>query len=174
MALILHKNEIANWYDLVMQAQSKAKIYLDDEIEVYVALLIKKSVKDISMADTIVAMNYLKALNSKAVLAKGKRLKQVADQSLLLSTLFPGRAKHRNVSDTYYASISQSAYACLISLLEETVPVLCDLYKKLLCNFNSIVIVLSALRQNALEYKLSGNPKHRLDLTLSNDIGLHN
>lgn len=145
MSIIYHQNEIANWYDLLLNAQLQTDISLDQEIEVYLAFMIKKSIRDLSIVDTIIAINYLEALKFTHSRRMG-RLRTTAEYGLLLSTLFPHIARKRNISDSYYADMSQVAYSDLIDVCVGYSPELVELYKKVLDNFNDILSVMLAFR----------------------------
>ncbi len=145
MSIIYHQGEIANWYALILNAQSQANVLLDQEVEVYLAFMMKRSIKDVSMAGVVVALKYFEALQQPQ--ARSIRLlKTTAEYSLILSTLFPKLASRRNVSDSYYADMSQVAYSDLVIAYENQVPSLGELYKKILGSFKEIMAVMFAFR----------------------------
>lgn len=150
--MILHNTENAYWYELVFQAQSQALISLDDDVLTYTALMLNRSVKETDIADTIIALEYLKALQ-KRTSSKIQQLKQVAEYSLILAALFPLITKKRNVSVEYYAQMSQNAYVDLACLTPTHMPMLGSLYEKMVTVFEDVYSVLCVLR------KLDNPPK---------------
>src|SRR3972149_2043816 len=115
--LVLHTNPTAQWHALVNEAQAAADCQLDQELESYLVFVLMRFADRPELAARIFALDFL-----KGTLAAGHvrqtRLRDVGDQCLLYSGLFPEQAEQRHVSVNYFVDLGRTAYQELAALLE--------------------------------------------------------
>lgn len=140
--LILHPTDISQWYALVNEAQVAAHLYLNESTESYLVFLLQRFVHNTHLVDTVVAMDFLQALQGSTP-QKIDQLRDVGDKSLLLCGLFPGLADRRRVTVEYYAQMGQTAYLSLSELLEKSSA---DLFLQLSQHFCELQKTLQSMR----------------------------
>lgn len=141
--LILENTEIAQWYNLIQQAEQEYGCQLDESMESYLAFTLMRFMKDQDLATQALALDYLRAHG----LPRSMRLEQlrdVGDQCLLLSGLFPKRAEKRLVRVSYYVGLGRSAYH---HLSEGAQQASAELYRQLAEAFVTLMDVLQVIRQ---------------------------
>jgi hypothetical protein len=92
--LILENTEVAQWHSLVRQAEEEYGSYLDESMESYLVFTLMRFMKDQDLATQAVALD---------------QLRDIGDQCLLLSGLYPKRAERRLVRVSYYVNIGRAA-----------------------------------------------------------------
>lgn len=142
--LILHPNSTAQWYALVNDAEKQSTITLGEDLESYLVFLLMRFTSKADMANSVLAMDFLRAIDALGN-QRVDLLQDVGDKCLLFSGLFPGRAKRRRVSISYFVNLGQNAYYSLAHLdkSEEIIK----LYTSLTNQFVAIMDVLLAMRQ---------------------------
>ncbi len=98
-----------SWHALVEQAKVDSGHSIAQGLDHYLALTLEAHLKDITLASNVLALNYLENINGQTHETLQK-MRQVGDQCLLLSGLFPERAQKRNVSLEYYINLGKNAY----------------------------------------------------------------
>ncbi len=135
---------IAEWQALVAEAEIKTGYEFDDSLESYLVLTLDHFTTENDLASSLIAVDFLESIDISS-----KRdavvLRDVGDQCLLLSGLFPERAIKKNVSLNYFIGIGQQAYLALtdIRLKREFDP---ELFSKLSNNFVGLMDLLNAMR----------------------------
>lgn len=110
--IILQPTTKAGWYTLVEEAHTKSGYHFDDHIKNYLMLTLSAFMKNPTLSESSVALKFLEGTQvSKSQSAT--LLRDVGDECLLLSGLFPERALKRNVSLDYYVGCGQQAYHLL-------------------------------------------------------------
>lgn len=102
----------AQWHELITDAQASSGIQLDTPIESYLIHTLINYTQRPDIAARIFAIDYLLAQHKQGH-ARNIQLRELADQCLLYSGLFPQHSKRRNVSASYYVDIGRSAYSDL-------------------------------------------------------------
>src|SRR5438105_3580339 len=97
---IWHPTKIAEWHSLVMDAEGICGQHFEDSIEHYLVITLDQYTKNYDLASTVMAIDFLKAIDHSH-LQNIKQLRTIGDQCLLLSGLFPERARRKNVSLSY-------------------------------------------------------------------------
>ena len=102
---------ISQWYALLKDTLEQTGKKLDDSVESYVILTLDHYAKDASWTNATIAIEFLETVS--ALPQSHEKLRSVGDRCLILSGLFPERAKKVNVSTRYYIDIGQQAYLFL-------------------------------------------------------------
>ncbi len=160
--LILHSTSTAQWHALINEAQASSHITLSEELENYLVFLLMRFVSQTTLADSIVAIDFLHGINLKDKHSH-HQLQHVGDKCLLFSGLFPGLAEKRLVRASYFVDIGQSAYGVLSAAPRTTQP---DLFAALSAQFVSMMDILQATRDKTTIYN---NPL--FDVELWQDTG---
>ncbi len=136
---------IAEWQALVIEAQNESGYDFDESLESYLVLTLDHFTTDDGLASSIIALDYLNALDISGKLGKDL-LRNIGDQCLLLSGLFPERALKRNVPLGYYIGMGQQAYQH-VATVNPQFEFDTELFNKLSFNFIGLMDVLHAMRQ---------------------------
>lgn len=140
--LVLQPTQTAQWHALVNEAQFAIHRELGEMLESYLVFLLMRFIQKPAIASTILALEYLEGLKSHGHLQFDK-LRDVGDQCLLFSGLFPGRAHKKRVKLTYFVDIGRSAYDILANT---TTPHNNPVYAQLSQDFIPVMEVLHAMR----------------------------
>ncbi len=142
MTLTLHSNPTAQWHALVNEAQVAADCQLNKELESYLVFVLMRFVDRPELAGRVFALDFL-----RGTLAIGRvrqtRLRDVGDQCLLYSGLFPEQAEHRHVSVHYFVDLGRTAYQELAARLEHDNA---EIFAQLAKGFVTLMDVLLAMR----------------------------
>jgi len=141
--LILEETEVAQWHALVRQAEQAYGCQLDETMESYLVFTLMRFMKDQDLATQAMALNYLRAHG----LPKSLRLDQlrdIGDQCLLLTGLYPKRAEKRLVRVSYYVSMGRSAYHHLSEGVQQATA---ELYQQLSETFVMLMDLLQTISQ---------------------------
>ncbi|MCB1826862.1 MAG: hypothetical protein KDH94_00455 [Coxiellaceae bacterium] len=138
---------IAEWQALVAEAEVKTGYAFDEHLESYLVLTLDHYTKKDELISSVIALDFLKSTNI-ARPRDGALLREVGDQCLILSGLFPERALKKNVSLTYFIGMGQQAYLALTDnrLKESFDP---ELYNSLSHNFVGLMDLLHSMRSNS-------------------------
>lgn len=141
--LVLHPTSTAQWRDLVQEAARHADRPLDEDVESYLVFLLMRFTADAALASRTMALEYLESL-----LASGRerrdRLRDVGDQCLLFSGLFPQVARRRRVRVHYFVELGRGAYD---QLAAEAAHSLAAIFRALAEGFVPLMDVLQAMRR---------------------------
>lgn len=111
MAQINKDKVFAQWYEIIKETQQATGVYFDEEIETYLILTLDNYTFDITLLDKPIAIDYLNSLQHSSTYST-QTLRKVGDHCLLISGLFPERAK-KILSVRYYVDMGQQAYLSL-------------------------------------------------------------
>ncbi|MGB5397629.1 MAG: hypothetical protein WBN96_10815 [Gammaproteobacteria bacterium] len=140
--LILEPSALAQWHALVKQAEDSYGCHLDEAMESYLVFTLMRFMSHNKLGATALAADYLDAQN----LPKSLRLDQlrdVGDQCLILSGLFPQRAEKRLVRVSYYVNMGRSAYHHLSGQIQQSTA---ELYRELAETFVTLMDLLQTIR----------------------------
>ncbi|MCP1673363.1 hypothetical protein J2T57_000455 [Natronocella acetinitrilica] len=140
--LILDSTSTAQWHRLVKEAQAACDTRLDEHGESYLVFLLMRYLRNRELLRRAMGVGYLHALQTSGRL-QGERLRDVGDQCLMLSGLFPGQAVRRRVRSDYFVALGRSAYD---EAQRTAPPALGDLYASLAEHFIELRDVLQAMR----------------------------
>ncbi len=139
--LVLQPTDLAQWHALVAEAQVVAERSLDEALESYLVFLLMRFVGRADLARRTMALEFLEAQHGH--LTQVDKLRDVGDQCLLFSGLFPQIAERRLVRVSYFVNIGRSAYDQLALLLDRERDAL---YGRLADAFVVVMDVLQAMR----------------------------
>jgi len=139
--LVIHPTSTAQWHSLVCEAESAAKIYLDEELQSYLVFLLMRFLSKPDIAGKILALDYIESLLSSGQ-RKQDKLRDVGDVCLIHAGLFPKRAKRKRVSDSYFIELGSGAYHHLSGVMEHQVA---ELYYRLSQSFVPIRDLLNTM-----------------------------
>lgn len=132
---------ISHWQALVAEAETLAGVQLDEELESYLVFTLMRFLRRPEMTQRILALDFLEAFQQSHP-QRSETLRDVGDQCLLYSGLFPRRAERRRVRVSYYVRLGRSAYQNLADSLSKTA----DLFAHLAAEFIAAMDTLQAIR----------------------------
>jgi len=107
--LVLHTSSTAQWHNLVQDAQQVTNNKLNETLESYLVFLLMRFINKPEIASTILALDYLNSL-LETKKKRREQLRDIGDQCLLFSGLFPQRAERKRVKISYFVYLGQNAY----------------------------------------------------------------
>lgn len=141
--------EMAQWHELVQEAAQACSTRLDEEMEAYLVWMLMRFARQPQMASRVLALEYLHGL-----LAAGSRrshqLRDVGDQCLLYSGMFPRRAQRKLVSIRYFVDLGRSSYHQVAEDLHKGSS---QLFARLAQYFVPLMDVLHAMRTIDSQYQ---------------------
>jgi len=140
---ILEASNLAQWHALVKEAETQYGCQLDEVLESYLVFTLMRFMKDQAFGTQAIATNYLNAQHLSSAL-RADKLRDIGDECLLLSGLFPKRADKKLVRVSYYIDIGRSAYHRL-SLNAQNATA--DLYGCLADTFVLLMDLLQTIRR---------------------------
>jgi len=132
---------ISQWQALVAEAEELTGVQLGEELESYLVFTLMRYLRRPEMAQRILALDFLEAFQHSHP-QRNEALRDVGDQCLLFSGLFPRRAERRRVRVSYYVKLGRSAYQNLADSLSKTA----DLFTLLAEEFITAMDTLQAIR----------------------------
>lgn len=116
-SLLLHPTPTAQWRAIVHEAQAAADRHLDEDLESYLVFLLMRFTDRPEMVKAVLALEFLSGLASLGTLRR-ERLRDVGDQCLIYSGLFPRQAERRCVNLGYFVGMGRSAYQELSDVMQ--------------------------------------------------------
>jgi hypothetical protein len=141
--ILANQTSTDQWQTLVIEASHACNIKLSEDIESYLVFLLMRFTGSPQLAQKIMATELLQSINQRGSL-KSQTLRDVGDQCLLYSGLFPGRAIRRRVRVSYYVDIGKSAYITLANLDRFTDTLL---FANLANQFVSLMDIMHCMRE---------------------------
>jgi len=132
----------AQWQALVQDAEAFNGVSLNEELESYLVFLLMRYMQQPELASKVVALEYLDGAQAQGS-ERQERMRDVGDQCLLFSGLFPNLAERRLVKISYYVNIGRSAYMNVSGL---TQAALANMYNNLSQSFVVLMDTLQAIR----------------------------
>lgn len=147
--LILHPTDMSQWHALVNEAQAATHLVLNEQTESYLVFLLMRFAQGPKLIESVVALDFLASMHSCRQ-QQVALLRDVGDKSLLFCGLFPGIAKKRHVSLSYFSDMGQAAYLTVGELHRDQTA---DLYFQLSAQFVNLQRILQAMRGEFLQFK---------------------
>lgn len=141
--LILEQTEVAQWHSLIKDAEEQCSCNLDEAMESYLVFTLMRFMKHQDLATQVMALEYLRTHG----LPKSMRIEQlrnIGDQCLLLSGLYPQRAERRLVRVSYYVNMGRSAYHHISDNVQKSAA---ELYRQLAEAFVTLMDLLQTIRE---------------------------
>ncbi len=142
MSDILQGSAVAQWQRLLSESQAVCERHLDESSESYLVFCLQRFLSRPEMVEAVLALEYLHGQTLMGQRRQGA-LRDVGDQCLLYSGLFPQRAERRRVPVEYYVELGRSAYAQLAGELEQAMG---ELFAHLSEDFVAMMDVLQTMR----------------------------
>lgn len=141
--LILEETEVAQWHSLVRDAEDTCGYQLNETMESYLVFTLMRFMRNQDLATKAIAPDYLRS-NGLPESMRLDQLRDIGDQCLLLSGLYPKRAEKRLVRVSYYVNMGRSAYQ---NLSENVQHASAELYQQLAEAFIMLMDLLQTIRQ---------------------------
>ncbi|MFV1983411.1 MAG: hypothetical protein ACC657_07710 [Thiohalomonadales bacterium] len=142
MSSILVENNTAQWHQLVLEAQEITQSPLNEDLESYLVFMLMRNINNANLHSRVMALEYIDSINSTGS-QRELRLREVGDQCLLFSGLFPQRAYRRQMKVKYYVDLGRTAY---LHLAEDLGAGMAKLYQQLSDSFVYVMDTLLAIR----------------------------
>ena len=182
MSSILVESNTAQWHQLVLDAQEITQSPLNEDLESYLVFMLMRNINNADIKSKVMALDYINSIKSSGS-ERELRLREVGDQCLLFSGLFPHQAARRQMKVKYYVDLGRTAY---LHLAEDLSAGMAKLYQQLSDSFVFVMDTLLAIRsmsehahQNdmlmAFELWQDTNSLHSfrvLQQSLTNDSGI--
>lgn len=141
--IITNPSSTTQWQSLVNEASKLCHLCLTEELESYLVFLLMRFINAPQITQKSMGTEFLTSMNRTGSL-RSLALRDVGDQCLLYSGLFPGRARRRLVKVSYYVNLGKSAYKSLAfaSKISDR-----DLFYTLSKNFVNLMDILQATRE---------------------------
>lgn len=176
--MILEPSELSQWHRLVQQAEESYGCHLDEDMESYLVFTLMRFMNKRDLGAHALAMDYLEARHLPTSL-RLDQLRDVGDQCLIISGLFPQRAEKRLVRVSYYVDMGRSAYHHLSGQIQHTAA---ELYRHLAEAFVTLMDLLHTIREfnspvlqpiSALELWSDTGSRHAFASLSGNSLPLH-
>jgi hypothetical protein len=141
----LEPSSQAQWLALILDAKELSGFYLKENLENYLLLTLEHFTTEAKLSSSVLAIDYLTNI-SVSTQSNAMKLREVGDQCLILSGLFPERALRKHVSLDYFINLGKGAYH-RISHHEKSHPFDPELFYQLSMNFVGLMDVLHHMRQ---------------------------
>ncbi len=141
--LILAESELEQWHKLVQTAEADYGCHLDEAMQSYLVFTLMRFMKKPDLNTQALALAFLQSHHLPAQM-KLDQLRDIGDQCLLVSGLYPKRAEKKLVRVSYYVNMGRSAYHNLSHCAQQGVA---DLYRQLEETFTLLMDLLQTIRQ---------------------------
>jgi len=140
---ILDSSEVSQWHTLVREAEQDYGCQLDEDMQSYLVFTLMRFAKNQQLNTQALAIDYLTSHQLPNHLCH-EQLRDVGDQCLLVSGLYPRSAEKRQVSATYYIDLGRSAYQHISTVTQQSIA---ELYLQLSESFILLMDLLQTIRQ---------------------------
>jgi len=140
--LILQPTAAAHWHALVNEAETAADCPLDEDLESYLVFMLMRFVSRPDVLAGALALEYLEGMMAPGS-ERFARLREVGDQCLLASGLFPHRVYRRQMKISYYVELGRGAYRELAQSARANIG---QMYAHISRCFVELMDVLQAMR----------------------------
>tara|TARA_B100001093_G_scaffold515373_1_gene591563 strand:- start:1009 stop:1476 length:468 start_codon:yes stop_codon:yes gene_type:complete len=104
----------SQWFNLILNAQSQTGYELGHDLKKYLMLTLEHYTTELTLPSSIIAVKYMEALSLTGT-KQSLELRDIGDQCLLISGLFPERLLKKNISLDYTIAIGKQSYSQLAS-----------------------------------------------------------
>lgn len=140
---ILDSSELSQWHTLVHEAEQDYGCHLDEAMQSYLVFTLMRFAKNPQLNAKALALDYLTSHHLPNGI-RSEQLRDIGDQCLLVSGLFPQSAEKRQVSVDYYVDLGRSAYQHIGSVTQKGIA---ELYQQLAESFILLMDLLQTIRQ---------------------------
>ncbi len=143
---ILDSSELSQWHALVRDAEQDSGCQLDEAMQSYLVFTLMRFAKNQQLNSHALALDYLNSHHLPDSL-RSEQLRNIGDQCLLVSGLFPQSAEKRQVGVTYYVDLGRSAYHHISTVTQQGIA---ELYQQLAESFIVLMDLLLTIRQYSM------------------------
>lgn len=140
---ILDSSELSQWHKLVREAEQDYGCHLDEAMQSYLVFTLMRFAKNSQLNSHALALDYLNTHHLSGHL-RNEQLRDIGDQCLLVSGLYPRSAEKRQVGVTYYVDLGRSAYHHISTVTQKGIA---ELYQQLSESFVLLMDLLQTIRQ---------------------------
>ncbi len=140
---ILDSSEMSQWHTLVREAEQDYGCQLDEAMQSYLVFTLMRFAKNRQLNSKALALDYLTSHQLHETL-RNEKLRDIGDQCLLVSGLYPQSAEKRLVSAGYYVDLGRSAYFHISTVTQKGIA---ELYRQLAERFVLLMDLLQTIRQ---------------------------
>ena len=140
---ILDSSELSQWHTLVHEAELDYGCHLDEAMQSYLVFTLMRFSKNQQLNAHALAIDYLTSHQLPNNL-RSERLRDIGDQCLLVSGLYPQSTEKRQVSAAYYVELGRSAYHHISTFTHKGIA---ELYQQLAESFILLMDLLQTIRQ---------------------------
>ena len=142
MSHFIHRGAPAElWQALIREASKRTGCFLDEYRESYLVFVLLQRQRDSYFLRRTQALSWFHA-HERVGSERMQTLRDIGDECLLISGLFPGLAHRRRVAVDYYVELGQSAYSAVAQLRASDSA----LFQMLAASYDELVRTLRALR----------------------------
>lgn len=141
--LILDSSELSQWHTLVHEAELDYGCQLDEAMQSYLVFTLMRFSKNQQLNAHALALDYLTSHHLPTNL-RSEQLRNIGDQCLLVSGLYPQSTEKRQVSAKYYVDLGRSAYHHIGMVTQQGIS---ELYQQLSESFVLLMDLLQTIRQ---------------------------
>ena len=140
---ILDSSELSQWHSLVREAEQDYGCQLDESMQSYLVFTLMRFAKNNQLNSQALALDYLRSHQLPNHLCS-EQLRNIGDQCLLVSGLFPQSTRKRQVTASYYVDLGRSAYHHISTVTQQGIA---DLYQQLAESFVLLMDLLQTIRR---------------------------
>lgn len=140
---ILDSSELSQWHTLVREAEQDYGCQLDEAMQSYLVFTLMRFAKNQQLNSTALALDYLNSHHLPHNI-RNEQLRNIGDQCLLVSGLYPQSAEKRLVGVNYYVDLGRSAYQHIAAVTQQGMA---ELYQQLAESFILLMDLLQTIRQ---------------------------
>jgi hypothetical protein len=140
---ILDSSELSQWQTLVHEAEQDYGCRLDETMQSYLVFTLMRFSRNQRLNAKALAIEYLESLQLTPGL-RNDQLRDIGDQCLLVSGLYPQSAEKRLVGVNYYVNLGRTAYQHISSFTQQGIA---ELYQQLAESFILLMDLLQTIRQ---------------------------
>jgi hypothetical protein len=140
---ILDSSELSQWHTLVQDAEQDYGCHLDEAMQSYLVFTLMRFARNHQLNAQALAIDYLTSHHLSANL-RSEQLRNIGDQCLLVSGLYPQSAEKRQVGVSYYVDLGRSAYHHISTVTQQGIA---ELYQQLAESFILLMDLLQTIRQ---------------------------
>ena len=141
--LVIQPTSTAQWHALVSEAENAASCVLSEDLESYLVFLLMRFASNPHMLARVIALDYLNHTSTEGR-TRHEKLRDVGDQCLLFSGLFPKQAERRMVKVSYFVDLGRSAYQQLSDTVTSKNN---EIFASLSRDFVSLMDILQTMRE---------------------------
>lgn len=109
MSIIVKDGSQSLWTHVVQEAEKECAAFVPHELELYLAGLLERYLVNADIANRVLAIAYLEALQHRAR-ERAALLQAVGDECLLFAGFYPSQAEKKGVTTDYFVKLGRTAY----------------------------------------------------------------